>query len=115
MALWIFKLLPIIIHNLNYDQFTMELAGTESGNAPKCYSMDMSQDFIPMAVFSESSQGEYAYFLLFYCHEIELHEWKASIILCQLGSLLRYSANQSIFMCLSLIFLPHSFLMEGCV
>ncbi|RVW25215.1 Transcription initiation factor IIF subunit beta [Vitis vinifera] len=97
MALWIFKLLPIIIHNLNYDQFTMELAGTESGNAPKCYSMDMSQDFIPMAVFSESSQGEYAYFLLFYCHEIELHEWKASIILCQLGSLLRYSANQSIF------------------
>ncbi|XP_034704652.1 general transcription factor IIF subunit 2 [Vitis riparia] len=41
-------------------QFTMELAGTESGNAPKCYSMDMSQDFIPMAVFSESSQGRTA-------------------------------------------------------
>ncbi|KAK9265756.1 hypothetical protein L1049_007432 [Liquidambar formosana] len=37
-------------------QFTMELAGTESGNVPKCYSMDMSKDFIPMSVFSESTQ-----------------------------------------------------------
>ncbi|THG23175.1 hypothetical protein TEA_019270 [Camellia sinensis var. sinensis] len=40
------------------DQFTMELAGTESGNVPKCYSMDMSTDFIPMSVFSESTQGK---------------------------------------------------------
>ena len=39
----------------------MELAGTESGHTPKCYSMDMSQDFIPMSVFSESSQGKYKY------------------------------------------------------
>ncbi|GMP22717.1 hypothetical protein CsSME_00000614 [Camellia sinensis var. sinensis] len=39
-------------------QFTMELAGTESGNVPKCYSMDMSTDFIPMSVFSESTQGK---------------------------------------------------------
>ncbi|KAF3969500.1 hypothetical protein ACB098_06G175500 [Castanea mollissima] len=40
-------------------QFTMELAGTESGHVPKIYSMDMSQDFIPMSVFSESSQGKF--------------------------------------------------------
>ncbi|KAJ7970422.1 putative Transcription initiation factor IIF subunit beta [Quillaja saponaria] len=39
-------------------QFTMELAATESGNIPKCYTMDMSTDFIPMSVFSESSQGK---------------------------------------------------------
>ncbi|XP_058204686.1 uncharacterized protein LOC131318748 isoform X1 [Rhododendron vialii] len=39
-------------------QFTMELAATESGNLPKCYSMDMSTDFVPMSVFSESSQGK---------------------------------------------------------
>ncbi|XAR52387.1 DNA helicase [Bertholletia excelsa] len=39
-------------------QFTMELAGAESGNVPKCYSMDMSTDFIPMSVFSESCQGK---------------------------------------------------------
>ncbi|GAV73492.1 TFIIF_beta domain-containing protein [Cephalotus follicularis] len=38
-------------------QFTMELASTESGSVPKCYSMDMSKDFIPMSVFSESSQA----------------------------------------------------------
>lgn len=55
-------LLPNLICHLNYNQFTMELAGNECdnecGNVPKCYSMDMSTDFIPMAVFSESSQGE---------------------------------------------------------
>lgn len=39
-------------------QFTMELADTESGTVPKCYSMDMSTDFVPMSVFSESSQGK---------------------------------------------------------
>ncbi|KAG8657479.1 general transcription factor IIF subunit 2 [Manihot esculenta] len=39
-------------------QFTMELADNESGNTPKSYSMDMSEDFIPMSVFSESSQGK---------------------------------------------------------
>ncbi|XP_062092845.1 uncharacterized protein LOC133798528 isoform X2 [Humulus lupulus] len=39
-------------------QFTMELAGAESGNIPKRYSMEMSKDFIPMSVFSESSQGK---------------------------------------------------------
>ncbi|XP_057445783.1 uncharacterized protein LOC130737927 [Lotus japonicus] len=39
-------------------QFTMELAGTESGNIPKCYAMDMSKDFIPMSVFSDTQQGK---------------------------------------------------------
>ncbi|XP_049400484.1 uncharacterized protein LOC125864506 [Solanum stenotomum] len=38
-------------------QFTMELAGTSSGNMPTHYSMDMSTDFIPMSIFSESGQG----------------------------------------------------------
>ncbi|XP_060186524.1 uncharacterized protein LOC132615939 isoform X1 [Lycium barbarum] len=38
-------------------QFTMELAGTSSGNMPTHYSMDMSTDFIPMSIFSESAQG----------------------------------------------------------
>ncbi|XP_071732891.1 uncharacterized protein [Rutidosis leptorrhynchoides] len=41
----------------NDTQFTMELLGTEPGRVPKCYSMDMSTDFIPMSVFSESKQG----------------------------------------------------------
>lgn len=36
--------------------------GAESGNVPKFYSMDMSKDFIPMSVFSESSQGEHFLF-----------------------------------------------------
>ncbi|CAI9091087.1 OLC1v1026013C2 [Oldenlandia corymbosa var. corymbosa] len=49
-----------LLPNDNYSstKFTMELAGTESGNVPKCYSMDMSTDFIPMSVFSESGQGK---------------------------------------------------------
>ncbi|XP_019196281.1 PREDICTED: general transcription factor IIF subunit 2-like isoform X2 [Ipomoea nil] len=38
-------------------EFTMELPGTEPGNIPKCYSLDMSTDFIPMSIFSESVQG----------------------------------------------------------
>ncbi|KAJ9553703.1 hypothetical protein OSB04_017748 [Centaurea solstitialis] len=39
-------------------EFTMELLGTDqSGRVPKCYSMDMSKDIIPMSVFSESKQG----------------------------------------------------------
>ncbi|KAK7380747.1 hypothetical protein VNO78_33264 [Psophocarpus tetragonolobus] len=39
-------------------QFTMELAGTEAGHIPKCYVMDMSKDFIPMSVFSDTPQGK---------------------------------------------------------
>ncbi|KAG4127438.1 hypothetical protein ERO13_D10G215400v2 [Gossypium hirsutum] len=39
-------------------QFTMELVGTETGDVPKRYSMDMTKDFVPMSVFSETSQGK---------------------------------------------------------
>ncbi|PON58549.1 Transcription initiation factor [Parasponia andersonii] len=39
-------------------QFTIELAGAESGNMPRHYSMEMSKDLIPMTVFSESTQGK---------------------------------------------------------
>ncbi|KAF5467149.1 general transcription factor IIF subunit 2 [Juglans microcarpa x Juglans regia] len=49
---------PLRSNDDSSPQFTMELAGTESGHIPKCYSMDMSKDFIPMSVFSESSQGK---------------------------------------------------------
>lgn len=41
----------------------MELASTGSTNAPKYYSMDMSKDFIPMSVFSESAQGMWLFHL----------------------------------------------------
>eukprot|EP00262_Sarcandra_glabra_P002757 TRINITY_DN1315_c0_g1_i1.p1 TRINITY_DN1315_c0_g1~~TRINITY_DN1315_c0_g1_i1.p1 ORF type:complete len:294 (-),score=53.75 TRINITY_DN1315_c0_g1_i1:396-1211(-) len=41
-------------------QFTMELAGNESGNVPKIYSLNMYKDFIPMCIFSESPQGKVA-------------------------------------------------------
>lgn len=41
----------------------MELAGTESGDIPKSYSMDMHKDFIPMSVFSESPQGKRASYI----------------------------------------------------
>ncbi|KAB2063570.1 General transcription factor IIF subunit 2 [Gossypium arboreum] len=41
-------------------QFTMELVGTETGDVPKRYSMDMTKDFVPMSVFSETSQGKLA-------------------------------------------------------
>ncbi|XP_052200388.1 uncharacterized protein LOC127806869 [Diospyros lotus] len=40
------------------SQFTMELAGPQSGNLPKCFSMYKYANFVPMSVFSESSQGE---------------------------------------------------------
>ncbi|XP_047975214.1 transcription initiation factor IIF subunit beta-like [Salvia hispanica] len=42
-------------------QFTMEMAGSEVVNMPKSYSLNMSKDFVPMGVFSESStQGRSA-------------------------------------------------------
>ncbi|PKI43254.1 hypothetical protein CRG98_036340 [Punica granatum] len=47
-------------HLLDDIQFTMELMSTESGNVPKRYSMEMSKDFVPMSVFSESAQGKIA-------------------------------------------------------
>lgn len=39
-------------------QFTMEMAGNDSGNMPKSYSLNMFKDFVPMGVFSETNQGE---------------------------------------------------------
>ncbi|KAK2366410.1 Transcription initiation factor IIF, beta subunit [Trifolium repens] len=45
--------------NSNNDaQFTMELGGNEGGNASRSFAMDMSKDFIPMTVFSDSTQGK---------------------------------------------------------
>ncbi|XVF23667.1 hypothetical protein REPUB_Repub13aG0059100 [Reevesia pubescens] len=46
------------VSNDDNTQFTMELVGTETGDAPKLYSMDMTKDFVPMSVFSETSQGK---------------------------------------------------------
>lgn len=36
----------------------MEMAGNETGNMPKSYSLNMSKDFVPMSVFSEVNQGQ---------------------------------------------------------
>ncbi|XVF36025.1 hypothetical protein REPUB_Repub19eG0022700 [Reevesia pubescens] len=41
-------------------QFSMEMAGSETGNIPKSYSLNMFKDFVPMCVFSEASQGRVA-------------------------------------------------------
>ncbi|XVE56113.1 hypothetical protein DITRI_Ditri03aG0211400 [Diplodiscus trichospermus] len=38
-------------------QFSMEMAGPETGRIPKSYSLNMFKDFVPMSVFSETSQG----------------------------------------------------------
>lgn len=43
----------------NEPQFKMEMAGTETGNVPKSFSLNMFKDFVPMCVFSEASQGEH--------------------------------------------------------
>ncbi|KAL5778094.1 hypothetical protein ACOSP7_011020 [Xanthoceras sorbifolium] len=41
-------------------QFTMEMANSETVNLPKSYSLNMFKDFVPMGVFSETSQGKVA-------------------------------------------------------
>ncbi|XP_075480491.1 uncharacterized protein LOC142521151 [Primulina tabacum] len=41
-------------------QFTMEMAGSEVMQAPKSYSLNMSKDFVPMCVFSETNQERIA-------------------------------------------------------
>lgn len=47
------------------DQFTMEMAGSEIGSIPKSYALNMFKDFVPMSVFSETTQGKnYGSFLL---------------------------------------------------
>ncbi|GAV70091.1 TFIIF_beta domain-containing protein [Cephalotus follicularis] len=40
-------------------QFTMEMASAEGGG-PKSYSLNMSKDFVPMCIISETSQGRVA-------------------------------------------------------
>lgn len=59
-------------------QFSMELSGSDLGNAPKRFNMDMSKDFLPMAVFSES-QGvnggyviNFVYFVFFGMPNVQL-------------------------------------------
>ncbi|PKA53125.1 transcription initiation factor TFIIF subunit beta [Apostasia shenzhenica] len=49
-----------LIHNNEPTalQFKMELAQNENGSTPKSYSLNMFKDFVPMCVFSESSQGK---------------------------------------------------------
>ncbi|KAG9156170.1 hypothetical protein Leryth_015585 [Lithospermum erythrorhizon] len=44
--------------DISSTQYTMELAGSDPGNVPKVFSLDMSKDIVPMSVFSESSQGK---------------------------------------------------------
>ncbi|GMN51119.1 hypothetical protein TIFTF001_020268 [Ficus carica] len=45
------------LHPADATQFTMELGATENDNLPKIFKMEMSTDFVPMSVFSESSKG----------------------------------------------------------
>ncbi|MFQ6621764.1 hypothetical protein Gotur_002435 [Gossypium turneri] len=59
-------------------QFTMEMAGSEIGNIPKSYALNMFKDFVPMSVFSETTQGKNygSFFLLllkysFVCYLIQ--------------------------------------------
>ncbi|GER42487.1 transcription initiation factor IIF subunit beta [Striga asiatica] len=41
-------------------QFTMEMAAGESVAVPKSYSLNMFKDFVPMAIFSETTEGRVA-------------------------------------------------------
>ena len=34
------------------------MAGSVTGNIPKSYSLNMFKDFVPMCIFSETSQGK---------------------------------------------------------
>ncbi|XP_038996601.1 transcription initiation factor IIF subunit beta-like isoform X2 [Hibiscus syriacus] len=38
-------------------QFTMEMVGSETESIPKSYTLNMFKDFVPMSVFSETSQA----------------------------------------------------------
>ncbi|CAN6897445.1 unnamed protein product [Brassica oleracea] len=50
---------PLAAFDEEETKFVMELARAGSGNIPKRFGLDMSKDFIPMSVFSESSsQGK---------------------------------------------------------
>ncbi|CAI9116846.1 OLC1v1018111C1 [Oldenlandia corymbosa var. corymbosa] len=41
-------------------QFTMEMAGNDTANMPKSYSLNMFKEFVPMCIFSETPQGKVA-------------------------------------------------------
>ncbi|OVA20377.1 Transcription initiation factor IIF [Macleaya cordata] len=49
---------PLRTEDPSSVQFTMELAGTESPNMPKNYTLNMFKDFVPMCIFSETNQGK---------------------------------------------------------
>lgn len=95
----------------------MELAGTESCDILKCYSMDMSTDLIPMSVFSESPQGKHASYLDLYVLKMisgNEYEYNTSMIVIyefcfanmQLGSIAK-------FFCLSVLFKLSIMLVAG--
>jgi len=46
----------------------MEMSGTEAVNMPKTYSLNMFKDFVPMCIFSETSEGELQSLLNVACH-----------------------------------------------
>uniref|UniRef100_A0A0E0L4I2 TFIIF beta subunit HTH domain-containing protein n=1 Tax=Oryza punctata TaxID=4537 RepID=A0A0E0L4I2_ORYPU len=75
-SVWLMKCPPVVSHawqgavsssssdaagsnpNPVVAKFKMEMAQTNTGNTPKSYSLNMSKDFVPMCVFSESNQGK---------------------------------------------------------
>ncbi|PPD88870.1 hypothetical protein GOBAR_DD14191 [Gossypium barbadense] len=60
LAKVVFSLDPLKPDDPSLHQFTMEVAGLETERIPKSYSLNMFKDFVPMCVFSESSQGSVA-------------------------------------------------------
>ncbi|KAL5711375.1 DNA helicase [Ranunculus cassubicifolius] len=49
---------PLNCSDDSSPQFTMELAGSESSTAPKCYSLNMFNDINPMSAFSLTKNGK---------------------------------------------------------
>ncbi|XVE69803.1 hypothetical protein DITRI_Ditri10aG0020800 [Diplodiscus trichospermus] len=56
----VFSLDPCKPDDPSSHQFTMEMAGPTTGSTPKSYSLNMFKDFVPMCIFSETSQGRVA-------------------------------------------------------
>lgn len=53
----------------------MELGGSNQGHVPTCFAMDMSKDFLPMSVFSNTIQGTNHIFSVFLFH-ISIHPFQ---------------------------------------
>lgn len=51
---------PLLADDPSSLQFNMEMAGHDFGNMPKSYSLNMFKDFVPMSVFSETTEGKLA-------------------------------------------------------